>query len=217
MCSQPLCTGPSLCPGCPARPYRQPPHTHIRHPPPPPHPPHPCGPRCCISSRQDDDNDPALDETTTPFYLADPPFEGTSWRTGALVSRPVADRLLGLSAKLLEAAEALVPAGAQQPGWSQAWAAGHASCGAPAVQRASALAGAAERAAWRLLQLVHAWPTASDTYRLPQAHVHVPGARRRFTTQFAPTSASLTGSAPIFFRTPLPLQATSGTGCAGCW
>lgn len=40
-----------------------------------------------------------------------PPFEGVSWQTGALVSKPVADRLLGLSGQLLEAAEALVPEG----------------------------------------------------------------------------------------------------------
>ncbi len=60
---------------------------------------------------QDDTNDPALNHTTAPFYLVDPPFEGISWQTGALVSKPVADRLEGLGGQLLETAEALVPEG----------------------------------------------------------------------------------------------------------
>lgn len=60
---------------------------------------------------QDDTNDPALNQTTAPFYLVNPPFEGISWQTGALVSKPVADRLEGLGGQLLETAEALVPEG----------------------------------------------------------------------------------------------------------
>ncbi|KAL4443464.1 hypothetical protein ABPG75_011201 [Micractinium tetrahymenae] len=62
--------------------------------------------------KMDDDNAPALGQNTAPFYLADPLFEGVSWQdTGALVCKPVADRLQGLSGELLGAAKALVPEG----------------------------------------------------------------------------------------------------------